>query len=353
MKRTLQRTGTVLLLSFCLAGLAGCGDQEAAPAAANPPGETSSGTNNGNGTGSNNSGTTNGNGAGSNNGGTINGSGTGNNSSGSTNGSGAGNNSGGTINGGDAANNSGKNSAGGNAGQTVPSSPAPGSSTNAGGKPNEGTTSAGNANPPSNGGKSVQVVAKPADIAVLVNKTYKLPDNYKPSDLVEPNIPFIFKEKSDKRLMRKEAAEALEKLVAAAKKDGVSIAGVSGYRSQATQKTLFDNYVKKDGEAAALRYSAPPGHSEHQTGLAMDVSGSDGKCAASDCFAGTKEAKWLAEHADEHGFIIRFPKGKEAITGYQYEPWHLRYVGMKAAKEITDKGMTLEEYMEKAVPVSG
>ncbi|MEF3309951.1 M15 family metallopeptidase [Paenibacillus sp. GYB004] len=204
-------------------------------------------------------------------------------------------------------------------------------------------SSAGNGDP-----KAVQVVAKPADVAVLVNKTYRLPDNYKPTDLVEPDIPFIFKEKSDKRLMRKEAAGALEKLVAAAKKDSISLAGVSGFRTQATQKTLFDNYVKKDGEEAARKYSAVPGHSEHQTGLAMDISGSDGKCAASDCFADTKEAKWLAKNAAEHGFIIRYPKGKESITGYQYEPWHLRYVGTKIAKDIADKGITLEEYMQSA-----
>ncbi|PYI56648.1 M15 family metallopeptidase [Paenibacillus flagellatus] len=220
--------------------------------------------------------------------------------------------------------------------------PAPGGAS----KPGSGTTK------PDAGKTAVQVVAKPNDVAVLVNKTYKLPDNYKPDDLVEPDIPFIFKEKSDKRLMRKEAAGALEKLVAAAEKDGISLAGVSGYRSQATQKTLFDNYVKKDGEEAARKYSAVPGHSEHQTGLAMDISGSDGKCAASDCFAGTKEAKWLADHAAEHGFIIRYPKGKEDVTGYQYEPWHLRYVGTKAAKEIAEKGVTLEEYTQNAVPVS-
>ncbi|GAA3401286.1 M15 family metallopeptidase [Paenibacillus hodogayensis] len=260
-----------------------------------------------------------------------------------------------------ATNDSGK-TAGGTADKTTPPD-----NNNAGGKSDGATKSEGNAGktggttPPgqagtngSSGGtdKTEQVVAKPADIAVLVNKTYKLPDNYKPDDLVEPNIPFIFKEKSDKRLMRKEAAGALEKLVAAAKKDGVPLAGVSGYRSQDTQKTLFANYAKKDGEEAARKYSAVPGHSEHQTGLAMDVSGSDGKCAASDCFAGTKEAKWLAEHAAEHGFVIRYLKGKEEITGYQYEPWHLRYVGVKMAKEIAEKGLTLEEYLKQAVPVS-
>lgn len=203
-----------------------------------------------------------------------------------------------------------------------------------------------------NDGKTEQVVAKPLDIAVLINKTYRLPENYRPDDLVEPDIPFIFKEKSDKRLMRKEAAGALEKLVAGAKKDGVLLAGVSAFRSESTQTTLFNNYAKQDGIEAANMYSALPGHSEHQTGLAIDLSGSNGKCAASDCFAGTKEATWIAEHADEYGFIVRYPKGKENITGYQYEPWHIRYVGEKTAKDIADKGVTLEEYMQEAIPVS-
>lgn len=234
--------------------------------------------------------------------------------------------------------------------QETPTAPTKPAETGGAGSPPPGDAKPPTTTAPSTG--TVQVVAKPEDVAVLVNKTYKLPDNYKPSDLVEPDVPFIFKEKNDKRLMRKEAAGALEKLFAAAKKDGIHLAGVSGYRSQATQKSLYDNYVKKDGEEAARKYSAVPGHSEHQTGLAMDVSGSDGKCAASDCFAGTKEANWLAAHAAEHGFIIRYPKGKESITGYQYEPWHLRYVGTKIAKEIVEKGTTLEEYMQNAVPVA-
>jgi D-alanyl-D-alanine carboxypeptidase len=301
MKRYFNRTAAALLLVGCLVGLSACAGKEAAPADTKPAGEAGAGTNTGGGSGT--------------------------------------------------------------PGQTTPpktgdtgsssETPSTGTPTPPGNadKPKDDPPATGTKNPP-NGGKTEQVVAKPADIAVLVNKTYKLPDNFKPDDLVEPNIPFIFQGKSDKRLMRKEAAGALEKLVAAAKKDGVSIAGVSGYRSQATQKTLFENYAKKDGEEAARKYSAVPGHSEHQTGLAMDVSGSDGKCAASDCFAGTKEAKWLAEHSAEHGFIIRYPKGKEDVTGYQYEPWHLRYVGTKVAMEIAEKGVTLEEYMLNAIPVS-
>lgn len=213
------------------------------------------------------------------------------------------------------------------------------------------------ASPAKDGGKETdkgnaeQTAAHPESITVLVNKQYALPANYEPDDLVYPNVSFTFKEQSEKKKMRKEAAGALETLFAGAKKDGVTLLGVSAYRSYATQTTLFNNYVKKDGKEKAMTYSAPPGHSEHETGLAIDVTGGDGKCAAEDCFAGTKEAKWLAEHADEYGFIIRFPKGKESVTGYQYEPWHIRYVGKDTAKEIADKSATLEEYMN-AVPVN-
>jgi D-alanyl-D-alanine carboxypeptidase len=198
---------------------------------------------------------------------------------------------------------------------------------------------------------AIQVVAKPESITALVNKQYALPESYEPQDLVYPNVPFIFSEKVDKRKMRKEAAAALEQLFEGAKKDGISLAGVSAYRSYATQKTLYNNYVKQDGEEKAKMYSALPGHSEHETGLAIDVSGSSGKCAAQDCFAATKEARWLDQHASEFGFIIRYPQGKASITGYQYEPWHLRYLGTKLAKEVAEKDVTLEEYFN-AVPVT-
>lgn len=200
-------------------------------------------------------------------------------------------------------------------------------------------------------GLVMEVVAQPASLTVLVNKQRKLPEDYVPADLVVPNVPFIFPEKSDKRKMRKEAAEALERMFAAAKADGVELAGVSGYRSHAYQKELFARYVKKDGLEVARTYSAYPGTSEHETGLAMDISGIDGKCAAESCFAGTKEAEWLAQHSAEYGYIVRYPLGKESITGYIYEPWHLRYVGVELAKEIYESGLTLEEYFG-VVPVS-
>lgn len=192
---------------------------------------------------------------------------------------------------------------------------------------------------------------EPDSITVMINKQFGLPDNYRPTDLVYPDVPFTFSEKIEKRMLRKEAAEALEKLFAGAKNDGIYLAGVSAFRSQKTQTALFNRYVKKDGEELARTYSAVPGYSEHQTGLAIDVSGSDGKCAAESCFGGTKEAEWLAQHVAEYGFIVRFPEGKQDITGYKYEPWHIRYVGKDIATSVTERGITLEEYYD-AVPVS-
>jgi D-alanyl-D-alanine carboxypeptidase len=197
----------------------------------------------------------------------------------------------------------------------------------------------------------IAVVAEPANIPVLVNKENKLPDSYNPPDLVTTAVPFISTAAPEKRQMRKEAADALAKMFAGAKLQGISLLGVSGYRSHATQTTLFNYYVKNDGYEKARTYSALPGTSEHETGLAIDVTGGNGKCAADDCFGGTPEANWLQAHVAEYGFIIRYPKGKEAITGYKYEPWHIRYVGTKIAAKIMSEGITLEEYYH-AVPVN-
>lgn len=199
--------------------------------------------------------------------------------------------------------------------------------------------------------EGIQVVSAPKSIPVLVNKQYKLPDSYTPPDLVYTDIPFIFQGKSEKKKLRAEAASAISQLFTAANSQGVSLLGVSGYRSHTTQTALFNNYVKRDGYEKARRYSALPGTSEHETGLAIDVTGGNGRCPAQSCFAGTPEANWLQEHAAEFGFIIRYPQGKEAITGYMYEPWHLRYVGQSVAVEIMSKGITLEEYYG-TVPVN-
>ncbi|MBS4196762.1 M15 family metallopeptidase [Bacillus sp. FJAT-49870] len=198
-----------------------------------------------------------------------------------------------------------------------------------------------------------RVPNQPEALDVLVNKQYKLPDHYEPTDLVIPNVRFIFSGNLEKKKMRQEAARALENMFSGAEKDGILLAGVSGYRSQATQKSLYNSYVNRNGKEAAERFSAHPGHSEHQTGLAMDISGITGKCAATDCFEGSPEAKWLAEHAHEYGFIVRYPKGKEDITGYKYEPWHMRFVGIDIANTIFEKDITMEEYFDAVVPVRG
>lgn len=189
-------------------------------------------------------------------------------------------------------------------------------------------------------------VADPESITVLVNKKYAFPEGYEPKDLVYPNVPFIFDEKIEKRMMREEAAEYLEKMFNAANQQNIHLAGVSAYRSSQTQTTLFNNYVERDGIEKAKTYSAVPGTSEHQSGLAIDVSGSDGSCAADDCFANTEEAAWLEDNAHKYGYIIRFPKDKDNITGYKYEPWHIRYVGVNLATELYNEGLTLEEYYE-------
>lgn len=216
-----------------------------------------------------------------------------------------------------------------------------------------GQNSAGdNGNAGNSAGPDQAAAADPQSIAVLINKQFALPEDYEPKDLVYPDVRFTFKEKIEKRMLRKEAAAALEEMFAGAEKDGIYLAGVSAYRSHKTQTALFNRYVAKDGEEVAKTYSAVPGHSEHETGLAIDVSGSDGKCAAESCFGDTKEAAWLADHAVDYGFIIRYPEGKEGITGYKYEPWHLRYVGKEISTDIGERDITLEEYYD-AVPVSG
>ncbi|UUZ86150.1 M15 family metallopeptidase [Paenibacillus sp. P26] len=144
----------------------------------------------------------------------------------------------------------------------------------------------------------------------------------------------------------KKRRPALEQLFAGARKDGIALAGVSAFRSYTTQKAIFGQYAKQDGIVKTQTYSAEPGTSEHQTGLAVDLSGKDGKCAATDCFDGTAEAKWIAAHSAEYGFILRYPKGAEELTGYQYEPWHIRYVGRQAALDMVKNGWVLEQYLD-------
>lgn len=192
-----------------------------------------------------------------------------------------------------------------------------------------------------------QIVTNAESVTVIVNKQRSLPDGYEPTDLVEPNVPFSFNEPHEKRNMRKEAAEALEKLFAAADSEGIELRAVSGYRSFARQKSVYDNHVATKGEAEASRISAVPGTSEHQTGLTIDVSSPSAGNALDQSFGQTTEGIWLANNAPKYGFIIRYPEGQEGITGYVYEPWHIRYVGEDLALDIAESGLTLEEYFDE------
>ncbi|MGO4530070.1 D-alanyl-D-alanine carboxypeptidase family protein [Paenibacillus sp. 2TAF8] len=195
---------------------------------------------------------------------------------------------------------------------------------------------------------SQSVVTNAQAMTVIVNKQRSLPEGYEPSDLVEPDVPFSFEGPHEKRHMRKEAAEALEKLFAGAKADGIELRAVSGYRSYKRQVSIYNNNVKTKGEEYASRVSAVPGRSEHQTGLAIDVSSPSVGNVLEEVFGSSKEGKWLDEHAAEYGFIIRYPKGEESKTGYVYEPWHIRYVGADIAPDVVKSGLTLEDYFDEA-----
>ena len=158
------------------------------------------------------------------------------------------------------------------------------------------------------------------DEIIVVNKHYPLSKDYNPGE-----NPI--------------AKAELVKLIAAMQAAGFPISDhYSGFRSYETQSSLYQDYVNKDGKEAADRYSARPGYSEHQTGLAFDVIGTNG-----DLVTEEKAAQWLLDHAADYGFVVRYLKGKEKETGYMPEEWHLRYVG-KEAKEIAASGLSLEEY---------
>ncbi|SHM48472.1 M15 family metallopeptidase [Gracilibacillus kekensis] len=192
----------------------------------------------------------------------------------------------------------------------------------------------------------LKVIDNPTSVELVVNKQRKLPDGYEPGDLVDANVPYhpSAGEGNPKRLLRQVAADALEELFQAAEADGLDLIAVSGYRSAQRQKQLYENSVAKNGQEHADKFSAKPGTSEHQTGLAMDVASAALVAVLEQSFIETDEGKWLEDNAHKYGFIIRYPEGKEEITGYGYEPWHLRYVGEEMATEIYQAQTTLEEY---------
>jgi zinc D-Ala-D-Ala carboxypeptidase len=194
-------------------------------------------------------------------------------------------------------------------------------------------------------GSSSKTIAFPEDTLVLVNKSNCLPEEYIPRDLTIPSVKFTPDVSKDNKLMRREAAESLEAMFKTALSEGVELYCVSGYRSYSSQDKLYDKRVKSQAISVSSKYVAEPGQSEHQTGLAMDVTNKLGLTTSQgSSFGDTPEGKWLENNGHRFGFIIRYPRGKEGITGYAYEPWHIRYVGIDAAEEIWSRGITLEEY---------
>lgn len=189
--------------------------------------------------------------------------------------------------------------------------------------------------PPPAFNKSQYSLDEPTSIWVVANKARPLqPKDYAPNDLISVG---------GGQRMRKEAANALVQLFAAAKAQGYTLKPLSGYRSYGTQVSVYNNEVRTNGQTVADTQSARPGTSEHQTGLAIDVGG--GGCGIEDCFGNTPEGKWLAANGYKYGFIIRYPESKMSVTGYRYEPWHIRYIGSALATELHNTGtQTLEEF---------
>lgn len=195
--------------------------------------------------------------------------------------------------------------------------------------------------------KTTHSTTDPSSIWVVVNKKHPLaPTSYVPENLVTPNVPLRVPGSRNMSL-RKDTAEAVEAMFAAAKKDGIDLMVSSGYRSYDNQVNLYAGYVRTSSQAEADKFSARPGHSEHQTGLALDVEPTSKTCEVEQCFGDTPEGKWVAAHAYEYGFIIRYTPDKVAVTGYSSEPWHIRYVGTSLAGELHRTGIkTLEEFFD-------
>ena len=189
-------------------------------------------------------------------------------------------------------------------------------------------------------------VNDPASLWAVVNKGRVLPSDYIPANLTSPNTDLSDSSAADNMHLQASASAALEKLVTAAKTEGLKLMLGSGYRSYATQSSFYSGYVSSRGQAFADSTSARAGHSEHQTGLAADVGATSGVCQLEKCFGDTPEGQWLAANAYKYGFIVRYPKDKQSLTGYDYEPWHLRYVGAELAAEINKSGQTLEQFFD-------
>lgn len=174
----------------------------------------------------------------------------------------------------------------------------------------------------------------PASPWVIVNKKRPLPSSYAPASLSSVGSVQV----------SSQAATQLNNLIVAGKNAGLGLYTISGFRSYSNQAATYNGWVARDGQAKADTYSARPGHSEHQTGLAIDMGG--GSCDLEICFGNTPAGKWLAANSYKYGFTIRYQEGKQSLTGYQYEPWHIRYVGTELASQLQQNGQTMEQFFD-------
>ena len=181
--------------------------------------------------------------------------------------------------------------------------------------------------------ENIETVENPDDLLVLVNKFHALPADYEPDDLVNVG-QYSYK-------MRKVAAESLEQLMAAAALENMNLIPFSTYRSYDYQKGLYEYYLQTDDVSVVDTYSARPGHSEHQTGLACDIRSSVLNDNLTD-----HDYQWMLDNSYKYGFIVRYPKGGSEITGYVEEPWHIRYIGVEHATKVHDLGITYDEYYD-------
>lgn len=179
----------------------------------------------------------------------------------------------------------------------------------------------------------------------LVNKYNYLREDFVPNNLVELETPYA----REGIYLVKSARDKFYELVKKASEEGLTIRAISAYRGYTYQKRLYDKYVENDGIAKADTYSARPGFSDHQTGLVVDV---DNSINSFEGFTNTKEYQWMLANSYKYGFILRYPEGKEAITGYQFESWHYRFVGVKLAKKIKASNLTFDEYFTRYLDFS-
>ena len=186
--------------------------------------------------------------------------------------------------------------------------------------------------------------AKESSIWTVVSKTRPLANmQYVPTDLKIPDVPGNEQKSVEERSVRAVIETSLQEIFKNASSNGHSLIVASGYRSYTLQQQYYQNYVRTSGEAEANKFSAKPGYSEHQTGLAVDISLASRECYLETCFGETSAGTWLRDNAHLYGFIMRYPQDKTAITGYQYEPWHFRYVGIPLAEAIHRSGKALDE----------